>query len=355
MHIHEKYMQRCLELALKGKNSVAPNPLVGSILVYENRIIGEGWHEQYGRAHAEVNCINSVEKADRKYISSATLFVSLEPCSFHGNTPACTDFIIKNQIPKVIIGCLDNHPKVSGQGVLQLEKAGIEVIYSVLEPECNKMNRRAFTFQSLKRPYIVLKWAESNDGFIAPIDGRRMQLSNTTSQKLVHKMRTEESAILVGFQTAINDNPNLNNRFWKSGKQLVRIVLDYKNQLPIELKLFHGEQKTIIFNFFKQETVDTNEWIKINKNESLLHQILKKLQEKGISSLIVEGGTKTLQSFINEDLWDEAIVFKTAPYLGNGIKAPQLLNAKPIDNFNLGNDIVNLLVHERNHFYIQDH
>lgn len=345
-----EFMFRCIELAKKGIGFVSPNPIVGAVLVFENKIIGAGWHQQFGKPHAEVNCISSVGKENISLIEKSTLFVSLEPCSHFGKTPPCADFIIQHKIPKVVIGCFDPYSEVSGKGIERLKNAGIEVVVPVLEKECRLLNKRFFTVQEKKRPYIILKWTQSEDGYIAPLDGTRTQLSNASSNKMVHKMRHEEDAILVGFNTALKDNPQLNNRHWKTnGQQPVRIVLDFEKQLPTTLNLFDQSQKTIIFNYISNEISGNNHWIKIDKEKSILPQIFGNLTP--IQSVIIEGGSKTLSLFLDQDLWDEAIVIKTPISLGNGIPAPLLKNGKRIQSFNLDRDIVSLHSNERNAFY----
>jgi len=345
------FLLRCLELAQKGIGFVSPNPMVGAVLVFEDKIIGEGWHEKYGEAHAEVNCIRSVSEENKRLISKSTLFVSLEPCAHFGKTPPCADLIIQNKIPKVVIGCTDPFSKVSGKGIERLKDAGIEVVIPVLEKECRLMNRRFFTVQEKKRPYVILKWAQSEDGYLAPFDGAKTQLSNESSTKLVHKMRHEEDAVLIGFKTALNDDPRLNNRLWKSNsKQPIRIVLDLERELPLHLKVFDNSQKTIILNFISDEVSENNQWVKINRELPIVLQIFEHLRD--IQSLIIEGGSKTLQSFIDADLWDEAYLFKTPISLGNGISAPLLKHGKNIQNFNLDKDIVSLQINEHNSFYL---
>ena len=345
------FMLRCLELAQKGIGLVSPNPMVGAVLVFEDKIIGSGWHQEYGKAHAEVNCISSVAEEHVSLISQSTLYVSLEPCAHFGRTPPCADLIIQHKIPKVVIGCLDSYSEVAGKGIERLRNAGIEVIVPVMEKECRLMNKRFFTVQEKKRPYIILKWAQSVEGYIAPSDGTRTQLSNASSNKMVHKMRYEEDAILVGFKTALMDNPQLNIRNWKTnGRQPVRIVLDCEKQLPSHLHLFDQSQKTIIFNFISNEISGNNHWIKIDQELPILDQIFQHLPF--IQSLIVEGGAKTLNMFLDKGLWDEALIFKTPVSLVNGIPAPLLKNHKAIQSFNLDKDIVSLHAHERNSFYI---
>lgn len=336
-------MQRCIDLALKGAGQVSPNPMVGAVLVYNNRIIGEGWHKQYGQAHAEVNCIASVSDHDRELISKSTLFVSLEPCAHYGKTPPCADLIIQNNIPEVIIGCTDSYKEVSGKGIEKLKAAGVAVTSGILEKECRWLNRRFFTRQESHRPYIILKWAESDDAFIAPEAGKRFMLSNTFSQKMVQKMRSEEDAILIGYNTALQDNPQLNNRYG-SGKQPLRIVIDPELKLPHELHLFDQNQRTIIFNYLKSGEEENILWMQLNRDYSLVQQAMEQL--KYVNSIIIEGGSKTLQAFIDEDLWDEAIVFRTTHLLKKGTKAPQLKNGIKAEQFPLQDDTINIYHHE---------
>lgn len=336
-------MQRCIDLALKGAGQVSPNPMVGALLVYNNRIIGEGWHKQYGQAHAEVNCIASVSDHDHELVSKSTLYVSLEPCAHYGKTPPCADLIIQNNIPEVIIGCTDSYKEVSGKGIQKLKAAGVAVTSGILEKECRWLNRRFFTRQEFHRPYIILKWAESDGAFIAPEKGKRFMLSNIFSQKMVQKMRSEEDAILVGYNTALQDNPQLNNRYG-SGKQPLRIVIDQELKLPHELRLFDQSQRTIIFNYLKSGEEDNILWMQLNRDRSLAQQVIEQL--KDINSIIIEGGSKTLQAFIDEDLWDEALVFRTPHILLKGTKAPQLKNNIKADQFPLQDDIINMYHHE---------
>ncbi len=342
MNNHELYIQRCIDLALKGAGYVSPNPMVGAVLVYDGRIIGEGWHKIYGEAHAEVNCIASVSDADKHLIAQSTMYVSLEPCAHFGRTPPCSDLIIRHNIPRVVIGCVDTFSKVSGKGIEKLKQAGIEVISGILEKECRWLNRRFFTRQEKGRPYIILKWAQSNDGFIASEQGRKMMLSNAFSQKLVHKMRSEEDAVLVGYRTALLDNPMLNNRYG-SGKQPLRIAIDPELKLPGSHHLLDQTQPTIIFNFIKEEEKDNLRFLKINKQAELATQIAERLDN--INSVIIEGGTHTLQQFIDADLWDAAYVFETPHMLQNGTKAPSLRNASLKEQLPLQTDTVNIYHH----------
>lgn len=338
MHTHEQYMQRCIRLALQGAGRVSPNPMVGAVLVHQDRIIGEGWHKEYGQAHAEVNCIHSVTPEDRHLITKSTIYVSLEPCAHFGRTPPCADLIIQQKIPKVVIGCTDTFSEVSGRGIKKLEQAGIAVITAVLEKECRWLNRRFFTRQEQCRPYIILKWAQSADGFIAPEQGKRVMLSNHFSQKLVHKMRSEEDAILVGYNTALQDNPRLNNRYG-SGPQPLRVVIDPNLALPQHLHLFDQSQPTLVLNHLKNEEQENLNFIKKDSQQDIARQVINHLPK--INSLIVEGGHKTLQQFIDAGIWDEAFVFRTPHLLESGTAAPLLQQAILQEQYSLQTDILN--------------
>lgn len=304
MNIHEKYIKRCIEIAKNGLGTTRPNPMVGSVIVYQNNIIGEGFTSEFGGNHAEANAINAV--ANKKLLNKATLYVTLEPCSHFGKTPPCSDLIIKHNIPNVVIGCIDTHDKVSGKGIEKLKKAGCQVTVGVLENECKNHHKRFFTYHNKKRPYIILKWAETTDGFIAPISKNKQEpvwISNVYSRQLVHLWRTQEQAILVGTHTVLEDNPSLTVRNW-TGNNPIRIVLDKDNLLSENYKVFNKQAQTIIV----KETTAKN--------------ICKQLYSANINSVIVEGGAKTLQMFINEGVWDEARVFYGSILFGNGVKAP---------------------------------
>ncbi|WP_037369467.1 bifunctional diaminohydroxyphosphoribosylaminopyrimidine deaminase/5-amino-6-(5-phosphoribosylamino)uracil reductase RibD [Sediminibacterium sp. C3] len=339
---HEIFMQRCLDLALKGMGKVAPNPMVGAVLVYGNRIIGEGYHEQYGQAHAEVNCINSVVESDRHLVSASTLYVSLEPCSHFGKTPPCTNLILSNNIPKVVIGSLDPFKEVNGKGIAMLREKGVEVIGPVLEKEANWLNRRFFLFQRKMRPYIILKWAESANGWIGRKDAE-IAISNSFSQKLVHRWRMEESAILVGTQTALTDNPRLNNRFFP-GPSPVRMVIDKKGILPSYTNVLADGNSTVIFN----EQINTErgnvKFIQLLENSNWISDILHYAYQYQIQSILVEGGASLLQSFLDADCWDEIRVIKSADpiELPNevGVKAPSLNGAVPDSIESIGGDSI---------------
>jgi diaminohydroxyphosphoribosylaminopyrimidine deaminase/5-amino-6-(5-phosphoribosylamino)uracil reductase len=328
-NIHEHIMQRCMQLAKLGMGNVAPNPMVGAVLLYKDKIIGEGYHKQYGQAHAEVNCIQSVPEYKKHLIKDATLYVSLEPCSHFGKTPPCTQLIIQHKIPRVVISNVDPFPKVSGSGIAQLQEAGVEVITGIHEVEGKELNKRFFTFYEKKRPYVILKWAQTADGFIGLPGNQKVQISNEYTNRLVHKWRSEESAILVGTNTAVSDDPRLTNRLW-SGKSPVRVALDKKLRLPEYLHIFDNEVQTLIFNAEKQQRRGDTEWIKIPFDENVLQEILQVLYEKKILSLIIEGGAKTLQSFMNAELWDEARVITGNNFCGQGIKAPLLADREPL-------------------------
>ena len=340
MNIQETYMYRCLQLAALGAGQVAPNPMVGSVLVYNNIIIGEGYHQQYGQAHAEVNCLNSVAEKNKGFISNSTLYVSLEPCAHYGKTPPCADLIIKNNIKTVIIGCRDSYDEVDGKGIQKLKSAGITVTSGVLEKESLELNRRFFTFHTQKRPYIILKWAQTENLKIAAADFSAVKISNDTSNRLVHKWRSEEAAILVGFNTALLDNPSLTNRLW-SGKNPVRLVIDRHLKLPVSHHLFNKKIKTIVFNEHRQSAEDGLLYYKLEAAKNLIPSLLKALFELGIQSVLVEGGAGLLQSFINNNYWDEAKVISNHNLkIEDGVNAPQLRNNNIISKENYTKDLI---------------
>jgi diaminohydroxyphosphoribosylaminopyrimidine deaminase/5-amino-6-(5-phosphoribosylamino)uracil reductase len=325
--IHEKYIKRCIELAKNGLGTTYPNPLVGSVIVYKDKIIGEGWHKKSGEPHAEVNAVNSVK--DKSLLNKATIYVSLEPCSHFGKTPPCCDLIIKNNIPNVVIGTVDPNIKVAGNGIKKLIEAGIHVTVGILEEECHELNKRFFTFHEKKRPYIILKWAESQDGFIAPtekLERKPVWITNTYSRQLVHKWRTEEQAILVGTQTVIDDNPKLDARDWY-GNNPIRVVLDQNNRIPKDNHILDNQVKTILFSRFETAVEKENsifETIDFEKN--VAQQVIQSLFKHNIQSVIIEGGRQTIQTFIDANLWDEARIFIGKVQFKNGIKAPNLVN-----------------------------
>ena len=332
-------MNRCLDLASKGLENVSPNPLVGSVIVYENKIIGEGYHMEYGKEHAEVNAITSVK--DKSLLPKSTLYVNLEPCAHFGKTPPCSNLIIEHKIQKVVIGCVDTFSEVSGKGIIKMEKAGIEVSIGVLENECRELNTRFFTFHEKKRPYIILKWAESKDSFIAPNNQTApFWMTSNDSKKLVHKWRSEEDAILVGRITAEKDNPSLTVRE-VIGKNPIRIVIDKDLKLSKKLNLFNNEARTIIFNALKTKEINLNYYIKIDFN-NLIKCILQELYKQKIQSLIIEGGAKTLQSFIDKKLWDESRIFIANKTIVEGIKSPNI-DGEIIIKEDVGEDVLAIL------------
>jgi len=330
----EIFMKRCIELASKAIGHVSPNPLVGSVIVYQGKIIGEGYHQNYGKAHAEVNAIASVK--DKSLLPKSTLYVNLEPCAHFGKTPPCANLIIEHKIPKVVIGSVDCFSEVSGKGIDRMKKAGIEVVVGALEKESRELNKRFFTFHEKKRPYIILKWAESKDGYIAPKNQTApFWMTSSESKKLVHEWRVEETAILVGRVTAEKDNPSLTVREVE-GKNPIRIVIDKDLKLSTDLNLFNNDAKTIVFNSIKSEENDTNQFIKIDFNY-LIKSILKELYKLNIQSIIIEGGSKTLQSFIDATMWDESRVFTTNKILDEGVKSP-IIKGVIISEEDIGGD-----------------
>ncbi|MFI5124325.1 MAG: bifunctional diaminohydroxyphosphoribosylaminopyrimidine deaminase/5-amino-6-(5-phosphoribosylamino)uracil reductase RibD [Chitinophagales bacterium] len=325
--LHEEFMQRCLKLASLGAVYTAPNPMVGAVLVHEGRIIGEGYHEKFGGPHAEVNCIRSVKEADRLLIPASTLYVSLEPCAHHGKTPPCADLIIQQRIPRVVIGCRDPFPEVDGKGIEKLQSNNVELIFPVLEEKAMALNKRFFTFHLQKRPYVVLKWAESANHKITGKPGERIQISNEYSNRLVHKWRTEEAGILVGTQTALLDDPMLTARLWP-GKHPVRIILDRTLRLPETLSIFDRSVPTIILNEKKENQSENLNYKKINFSEPFIPEMLSAIYSLNILSVLVEGGAGLLQSFIDSGLWDEARVISGREIeIAEGLAAPVLRNS----------------------------
>ena len=317
------YMQRCIELAQLGIRDVYPNPMVGAVIVHEGKVIGEGYHQHYGEAHAEVNAVNSVR--DKSILKEATIYVSLEPCAHHGKTPPCADLLVKHQFKKVVIGCKDTFSEVAGKGIKRLEENGIEVLVGVLENKCRVLNKRFFTFHENKRPYVILKWAETQDGYIDKIRTDNTQEINWITQPetktLVHQWRSEEQAILIGSTTALNDNPSLTVRNVK-GKNPIRILIDRSLKVNFKAAIFNSDSKTIILNEFKNDEVENLKFIQLSDFSA--KSILDTLYKESIQSVIIEGGTKTIQQFIKENLWDEARVLVGKTTFNEGIKAPEL-------------------------------
>jgi len=318
----EKYIARCIQLAKNGLCNAAPNPMVGAVIVHNDTIIGEGYHIRCGEAHAEVNAVRSVK--DESLLKESTIYVSLEPCSHHGKTPPCADLIINKGIPRVVVGCQDPFSLVAGRGIAKLREAGIEVKVGVLEEECRQLIRRFVTFNTLRRPFITLKWAESADGFIDlhRTEGHPYIFSSPLSSMLVHKRRAEHSAILVGRRTALLDNPSLTTRNWY-GKNPVRMVIDKDLTLPKHLALFDGSVRTLVFTQREDTSNRPNvEHIRLDFKIDILPQIMEVLYKEKLQSLMVEGGSILLQSFIDAGCWDEAYIEQSDAHLKDGVKAP---------------------------------
>lgn len=327
MSLDNIYMERALQLAKNGLGSTAPNPMVGAVIVFKDSIIGEGFTSPYGGSHAEVNAINAVQ--EKELLPSATLYVTLEPCCHHGKTPPCVDLIVEHKIPRVIIGILDPHVKVAGKGAKRLENAGCEVTMGILEKECREHHRRFITYHEEQRPYVILKWAECMNGFIAPvkdkrsIDAKPYWISNTYSRQLVHKWRSEEHAILVGTTTVLDDNPKLNVRKW-FGKSPIRILIDKDLKIQKRYHILDSSVKTIVLTQVKDKSrwLSAIEYVVIDFSKNLPKEICNALFKYNITSVIIEGGAKTLQSFIDSDIWDEARVISGQDSLSDGLKAP---------------------------------
>jgi diaminohydroxyphosphoribosylaminopyrimidine deaminase/5-amino-6-(5-phosphoribosylamino)uracil reductase len=336
MATDELYMLRALDLAILGSGHVAPNPMVGAVIVHNGRIIGEGFHQTYGSAHAEVLAIEQVE--DKELLSESTIYVTLEPCAHHGKTPPCAELLVRHNLKKVVIGTLDPHSKVNGKGVELLEKSGAEVVVGVLEEECRKLNKRFFTFHERQRPYVILKWAQTRDGFVDKIRKEDEKgvfwISAPETKVLVHKWRSEEQCILIGRKTAQNDDPSLTVREW-SGKNPTRVIIDSQLKLPLNLNVFSEDAPTLIFNRIKNDRQGTIEWIKIAEINTEL--ILKELFHRNILSVFVEGGTRTLHYFIFGNVWDEARVIVGNCNYGEGKKAP-VIQKTPSETFKFGED-----------------
>lgn len=337
-------MRRCLQLAKKGLGDTAPNPLVGCVLVLQDKIIGEGWHQKAGKAHAEVNAINSVKHQEQ--LKKATLYVNLEPCSHHGKTPPCSDLIIQKGIKKVVVGAKDPNPQVSGGGLEKLKQSGAQVEVGLLEKECKSVNKRFFTVQEQHRPYIILKWAQTQDGFIAPKTQKKGQptwITNSFSKQLVHKWRSEEQGILVGLNTALKDNPKLNTRLWK-GNNPTRILIDPNLKSFEERKQLHLYDQTIKTIVCTKQTVKNKHNLifeQIDFRKEIIPQIMQVLYKHNLQSVIIEGGRETLKSFIKTNSWDEARVFTGQSYFKTGIKAPDF-NYKPDQAFYFNKDKLEL-------------
>ncbi len=330
-------MQRALELASLGLGSVSPNPMVGAVIVHDNKIIGEGWHKKYGAPHAEVEAVKSV--ANQELLSESILYVTLEPCSHFGKTPPCADLLVAHRFKKVMVAMLDPNPLVAGRGIEKLRSAGIEVEIGLLEHESKRLNKRFLTYFEKKRPYVILKWAQTADGFIAPSlhsAKSEKQISNPLSSQLVHKWRSEEDAIMVGMNTLLHDNPKLNVRLWETTKHPTRITLDEKGIQNFNYHFFDQSVPSIVFNYQKDEKINEILFIKISK-ENALSEMLTCLQKEGIASILVEGGTALLNRFVEANLWDEARVCTSAKTFGTGIQAP-VFGGNPDEQFRLEED-----------------
>lgn len=327
---HEVFMKRCIELAKLGEENVSPNPMVGAVLVYNNQIIGEGFHRNFGEAHAEVNAINSV--TNKELIAESILYVNLEPCSHFGKTPPCTTIILEKKIKKVVIGCRDTFSLVNGKGIETLRNSKVDVIEGVLLEECEQLNKVFFNFHKKRRPFITLKWAESKDGFIGKNGKPNLKISNDLSNVLTHKLRSKNMAIVVGTNTALIDNPKLNTRKWY-GRSPVRIVFDFEGKLNSTLNIFLGNENYFVVTSEKIEiNFPEKNIIRIANTENPFPELMSYLFKTGINSILVEGGAKLLQSFIDIDLWDEAIQIISENLIGDGIKAPVLHGRKYLIN-----------------------
>lgn len=341
----EIFMARCIQLAKNGQKNSQPNPMVGAVVVYNGRIIGEGYHIRCGEGHAEVNALASVKEIDRKYLCESTIYVSLEPCAHYGKTPPCADLIVRNGLKRVVIGCVDPFAKVKGKGIEKIQNAGIDVTVGVLEKECMELNKRFMTFHSNKRPFVTLKWAETSDGYIGNMcDCNSVAISNEYTKMLCHKRRTEHQAIMVGRNTAQHDNPSLTVREW-DGKSPKRVIVDRNATLPPTLRVYDGSVPTIVFHDKTVENIPDLcgiQFIAIDFSTDIIPQMMTILHENGIQSLLVEGGSMLLQSFINSGLWDEAFVERSNKTLlqcagtkDKSVRAPLISNAilKDTQNF----------------------
>ena len=345
MTFSESIMSRCIELAKLGAGNVSTNPMVGAVVVHDGKIIGEGYHRKCGEAHAEVNAINSVK--NQELLKESEIYVSLEPCAHFGKTPPCADLIVEKKIKKVYVGCLDPFSKVDGKGIQKLRAAGVEVVVGLLEKECQELNRRFFTSVNLKRPYVILKWAQSIDGYIDK-DCKPVRISNHQTEILNHKWRSEEDAILVGYNTALRDNPSLTNRLW-AGKNPLRVVLDRELKLPNDLKLYDGAARTVVFTG-KDVEADLSgvTVVKIDfERGDVSAQVLSALYEMKVQSLIVEGGASTHQMFVDAGLWDEARIFVSPVMLVNGTRAADLCGGQVVDTQKIGDNSLVVWMAER--------
>jgi len=343
-------MKQCLQLAGKGLGNVSPNPMVGCVIVYDGKVIGEGYHEKFGAAHAEINAIRSVE--NKRQLKGSTLYVSLEPCAHHGKTPPCADAIVKYGIKKIVIGSIDPNPLVKGKGIAKLMRHGCDIITGVLEKECMDLNKRFFTFHREKRPYIILKWAMTKDGYI---DKKRkkvekpLKITGIEADKLSHAWRSEEQAVMVGTNTVIMDDPMLTTRLASGkikGRSPIRIVVDRSLRTPYNSKIFNNFASVIVLNDKKSSMAGNVEYVKVKFKGDNLTNILSELYKRNIQSVIVEGGAKLLNSFIDQGLWDEARVFVSNQKVRDGVKAP-LFGNKASGKIKVGKDTLNNYIREK--------
>lgn len=338
MSTPENYMKRCLELAEKGRGYVSPNPMVGCVIVHEDRVIGEGWHEKYGLDHAEDMAFKSVAAEDLHLIKGSTLYVNLEPCSHWGNTPPCAELISAQEVGKVVVGTMDTNNEAKG-GMEVLLQNKVQVVEGIRESECRDFNRRFFTLHEKNRPYIILKWAESTDGFMAPEERAQKWISNEQARMLSHRWRSEEDAIMVGTNTAMIDNPRLTNRLGE-GRQPLRVVIDRRNIIPETHHLKNGRFPTLIFNASENKKQKNIGYIPLEFDHRMEERLLAELADRKISSLIIEGGKKVLSSFIKKGLWDEARIFRSPTHFHEGIAAP-VLDKEPWKELAVGdNDLI---------------
>ncbi|WP_343521804.1 bifunctional diaminohydroxyphosphoribosylaminopyrimidine deaminase/5-amino-6-(5-phosphoribosylamino)uracil reductase RibD [Pedobacter sp.] len=347
----EFYIKRCLELALLGMGHVSPNPMVGCVIVLNHKVIGEGYHQAYGKAHAEPNAVKAVfdrygHEAEAM-LKQATAYVSLEPCAHFGKTPPCADLFVKHQIKKVVIGNRDPFSSVDGKGIEKLKNAGIEVLTGILEDECRYLNRRFFTRIQQQRPYIILKWAETANGYFATKDGQQKWITGALAKRLAHQWRTEEDAILIGKQTAITDNPQLTAREWP-GKNPIRLVIDKNLQVPLSNHIFNTEAKTIIFNEIKTDIIGHLQYIQMEDMQFYLAQkIAFQLYLMDIQSVMIEGGANILNQFLSSNLWDEARIFSSSESWMEGIPSP-VINGNLKEQVQIGNDKLSIYINNIN-------
>ncbi len=335
----EFYMARCIQIATNGLGNTYPNPFVGSVIVHNDKIIGEGYTSEYGGPHAEVNAVNSVK--NKALLAESTIYVTLEPCAHYGKTPPCCDLIISKKIKRVVIGTIDPFAKVNGEGIKRLKDNHVNVTLGILEKECLELNKRFFTFHQKKRPYIILKWAETENGFFAPKEKKQVWISNDYSKQLVHLWRTEEQGILVGKNTVLFDNPQLNARLI-SGNSPIRLIIDKNLEINSTFHIYDNQQQTIVFNQLKTDKNQNTKFIQIDFSQNILPQILEHLHQENIQSIIVEGGVNTLNQFIYNQLWDEARIIKSSIRWKDGIESPKI-KGKLVQELQLKSDRIQII------------